>query len=251
MSSVQVIPALEDNYAYLIHSREQALLIDPGEAEPCLKLLDRLGLQLTHILITHYDHDHIDGLDALTRKYNPCIIGPVPASVTLYQPCRGGEQLNVCGLNFQVIDTPGHARPHVVYFEATRRWLFSGDCLFGAGCGRVMGNAYDVMWKSIQSLASLPDDTILYFGHEYTVANLAFAASVEPENQAVKDRLRSVTLELKSGRFSSPSTLGLERLTNPFLRVHSSEIRALLGLPHATEEEVFIALRKAKNGFRC
>jgi len=250
MFSVQIIPALEDNYSYLIHSAEKALLIDPCEAGPCLRLLDKLDLELSHILVTHYDYDHIGGLDVLTRTYHPCVTGPVPASVTIDQPCRGGDRLNVCGLTFQVIDTPGHAQPHVVYYEENYHWLFSGDCLFGAGCGRVTGNAYNLMWKSIRSLAALPDDAMTYFGHEYTQADLAFAASVEPENKAIQMRARSVSHDLKSGRFSTPSTLGLERQTNPFLRVHLPEIRAKMEMPDASDEEVFIALRKAKNDFR-
>jgi len=250
MFTVQSIPAREDNYAYMIHASGVALLIDPCEAEPCLRLLEHLRLKLTHILITHYDHDHIGGLETLTRRYRPFVIGPSPASVTIDKPCRGGDLIVMGELTFRVIDTPGHARPHVAFYEETCRWLFSGDCLFGAGCGRVSGNAYDIMWKSIQSITSLPDDTLIFFGHEYTLANLAFAASVEPGNLAIESRLRSVALGLKAGQFSSPSTLGLERQTNPFLRVQSPEIRSKIGMPHASEEEVFTALRKAKNAFR-
>jgi len=246
---VFVVPVLHDNYAYLIVSGHDALIIDPGEAAPVAAVVEKNKLIPRAMLITHYDHDHIGGVAELRRMFNMKVIGPSPSPLKLDVGCQPGQSLPIIDLQLQVIDTPGHAFPHVAFYESTHRWLFSGDCLFGAGCGRLSGSTAPIMWKSIQALAALPDDTSLFFGHEYTLSNLSFAAFVEPENDAIPARRLRVEECLRKGGFSSPSTMGEEKATNPFLRVNSADIRRRLNLADASDLAVFTALRNAKNSF--
>lgn len=221
MLRVHVIPVLEDNYAYLMCGHTEAVLVDPGEALPVERALDAAGLSLSHILITHRHHDHTGGLDALVRRYQPVVVAPEDAS----SPLPGVD----------MISTPGHAFPHIAYYVREPGWLFSGDSLFGAGCGRLAGDSAGVMWASLQKLAALPDETLVFFGHEYTLDNLAFAAAVEPDNPAIAARRARVAAALAAGGYSTPSTIAEEKATNPFLR--------------AADLETFARLRTMKNTF--
>jgi hydroxyacylglutathione hydrolase len=246
---VIVVPVLHDNYAYAVVSGHDVLIIDPGEAAPVVAAIEKNNLTPRAVLITHYDHDHTGGVAELRRIFNMKVIGPSPSPLKMDEVCQSGQILPFNNLQIKIIDTPGHAFPHVAFYESTHRWLFSGDCLFGAGCGWLSGSSAPVMWKSIQSLAALPDDTSMFFGHEYTLSNLSFAASVEPENNDIPARRLRVEEHLSQGGFSSPSTMGEERATNPFLRVNSPDIRRRLNLADASDQEVFTALRIAKNSF--
>jgi len=248
--NIHLIPVLEDNYAYVVSQGSLAIVIDPGEAKPIADYLVAHALTLSHILITHYDHDHIGGVDSLRSHFHASVIGPASTRIRLDAVAAPGVDLGINGFTVQVIDTPGHAFPHVAYYLPDPGWLFSGDCLFGAGCGRLARDVAPVMWASLQSLNQLPADTQVYFGHEYTRSNLAFARAVEPDNPNLADRIARVEACLKNGGVTSPSTLAEERLTNPFLRTDSIPLRKHLGLPHASGVEVFVALRRAKNLFR-
>lgn len=246
---VTIIPVLGDNYSYVVEAGDTAAIIDPGEADPLISYLDEHHAKPELVLITHYHRDHIGGISALQKKYTIKVVGPAPPLLELDVTCSPGDPIVLGSVQFDVLDTAGHSFPHVTYYEPSRRWLFSGDCLFGAGCGRIAGSAAATMWKSIQSLAALPDDTLMFFGHEYTLSNLAFAAAAEPGNSAIHKRRQRVELQLKKGEYSSPSTLAEEKATNPFLRVHSSEIRQKLNMMDASDLAVFTALRAAKNSF--
>jgi len=141
--TVHVVPVLSDNYAFLIEGAGGGVLIDPGEAGPCLAAIDRAGCRLTHILITHYEADHVAGIDAVVREHSPCVIGPAPTcGYAMDRICLPGDRIEAGGVVLRVIDTPGHYVPHVAYHEERAGWLFSGDCLSGAGCGRVRDQAY-------------------------------------------------------------------------------------------------------------
>lgn len=246
---VHVIPCLSDNYAYLVEGGSGAVVVDPSEAGPVARAASALGLTITHILITHYHHDHTGGVGELKRRFGAEAIGPEPAGMGVDRVGRPGEHLDLHGLTVEVVDTPGHAFPHVAYHAGEEGWLFSGDCLFGAGCGRLAGNKAEVMWNSLQALAARPDETRVFFGHEYTLSNLSFAASVEPENPAIEIRRRHEEEILRRGGYSAPSTLAGEKQTNPFLRTGSTAIRNRLGMITEPDVKVFAALREAKNRF--
>ncbi len=246
---IHPVPVLEDNYAYLIEFDGRAVVIDPGEAAPLRRILTERRLTLAGIVITHYDHDHTDGVDELRNPSVP-LIGPDPAPFQLDAIAMPGSACDLGGLSFEVIDTPGHAFPHAAYHLAEDLVLFSGDCLFGAGCGRVAGGAMDEMWRSLQKLNTLPDETLVYCGHEYSLSNLAFAGHMEPDNPDIATRVVRVRERLRLGLPGVPSTMAEERSTNPFLRSRSQTIRQKLGLTQATDAEVFRALRLQKNSFR-
>lgn len=246
---IQPIPVLEDNYAYLIARDGRAVVIDPGEAGPVRRALSEQRLTLAAILLTHYDHDHVGGVAALRGPSVP-VIGPEPSPLVLERAAVPDRELDIGDLRFRVIDTPGHAFPHVAFYLPTEDALFSGDCLFGAGCGRVPGGAMETMWHSLQALNRLPGATRVYFGHEYTVSNLAFAAHVEPGNADVAERLRREHGRRAAGEPTTPSTLAEERRTNPFLRTDVPEIRSAERLPQGPDAAVFAALRVRKNSFR-
>lgn len=232
--NVHALPALSDNYIFIIESPQAVVVIDPAEAGPVMDWMREHRRVPSQVLITHYHADHTGGVEALRRTYGMPVAGPSPAPFPV-EEIRGNSFDLADGLNAEVIDTPGHAFPHVAYYFRAQGWLFSGDCLFGAGCGRLRGDAADVMWASLQKLAALPDETLVYFGHEYTLDNLAFAATVEPENPAIIDRRTRVEKALNAGGCSVPSTLAEEKATNPFLR--------------AVNAETFAARRKKKDVF--
>jgi hydroxyacylglutathione hydrolase len=201
---VIVLPALEDNYIYLCVNGSNAAVVDPAEAGLVLRELDRRKLTLTHILVTHDHHDHVAGVPELQEK-------------TGAQVVSGGGPFQALGVKFEILPTPGHTASHISFYSRDAGVLFCGDTMFCAGCGRLFGLDPALMYRSLQLLAALPDDTKVYCGHEYTRDNLRFAASVEPGNADVARRLR----ELKTP--SVPSTIGLEKKTNPFVRSRSVE----------------------------
>ncbi len=223
------------------------VLVDPCEAAPAIAAIDRLGGTLDAIFITHGHADHLFGLEALRQRYHPAVIGPVGLPVPLDQAIMPGGVFECGGVPIQPIDTPGHAAPHVAYFIPQKGWLFSGDCLFGAGCGRLAGNTAGIMWESLQRLMELPDDTLVYFGHEYTLENLAFAAAVEPDNPSIAARRAQTVADLAAGRYSAPSTLALEKATNPFLRPSAPGIRQTCGMETAPAAGIFALLRDMKS----
>jgi hydroxyacylglutathione hydrolase len=222
---VHVLPALSDNYIFIVESPRALVVIDPAEAEPVMRWLREHEREPTHVLITHYHADHTGGVEALRRAYGVPVFGPAPSPLPVDHLQEGSVEL-ADGLVAEVIDTPGHAFPHVAYYFREQGWLFSGDCLFGAGCGRLRGDAAEIMWASLQILAALPDETRIYFGHEYTLDNLAFAATVEPDNPEIAERRARAEAALQGGGWSVPSTLAEEKQTNPFLRAGDVSIFA-------------------------
>jgi len=249
--AIHVIPVLEDNFAFAVCHGEATVIVDPGEAAPVIAWLARAGRRASAILITHYDGDHTGGVAALRRRSHVPVAGPVPAPFEVDIVAEPGVVLSLAGLRFAVVDTPGHAVPHVAYHLPEAAALFTGDCLFGAGCGRFPPAAAATMWDSLGRLARFPDETRLYFGHEYTVSNLAFAAAVEPGNPAIARRREQVASALARGNPSTPSTLAEERATNPFLRVALRPVRQWVGLPDDAPDAVVLgALRLRKNSFR-
>ncbi len=215
---ITVIPAFDDNYAYLICWPDGAAVVDAPDAGPIRRELEARKTKLTHIFITHDHHDHIGGLSELKKFSGAEIVAPAGSRVPAAdRAVSGGEKLDLAGLRVEVIWTPGHCAAHASFYLPDAKAVFTGDCLFGAGCGRLFGNPPEIMFQSLQRLAALPDETKIYFGHEYTVSNLEFALTVEPENAAVKKRLA----ETGNNPRTVPSTIALEKETNPFLRARS------------------------------
>lgn len=250
------IPAFADNYIWtIVHQRSRhAVIIDPGDADAVISAVDQLNLIPTYILVTHHHWDHTGGIDTLKSHYSLPIYGPDNPKIAGIDHTLGhNDKLNLpkLDLSFQVHTTPGHTLDHIVYVN--EKWLFCGDTLFSAGCGRLFeGNAAQ-MYESLQSLARLPNDTAVYCTHEYTLSNLKFARTVEPDNSQAQDYFAEVQEKRAKKAPTLPSSIGIERQINPFLRceipeVHrAAENRAQKRLQ--TPTEVFAVLRCWKDTF--
>lgn len=241
---------LEDNYTYILSWGKDALVVDPGESAPILELLEKEGLTLVNILVTHYHDDHTGGIKALVDKTECHVIGPDDERVPkLEQSVDEGEELVFGPFEIEVYSTPGHTKPHVVYFFRDLHLLFSGDLLFAGGCGRLFEGSPDEMWNSLEKVLALPNDTMIYCGHEYTETNLKFANSIEPKNLAIQKRLDQVQKLSSEGKATVPSTLGIEKETNPFLRAKTEELQEALGLLGSDPATVFAHVRELKDNF--
>jgi hydroxyacylglutathione hydrolase len=246
------VACLTDNYCVLLHAPTggETLAIDAPQAEPIAAALDSRTWRLSDIFITHHHNDHTAGCQALKARYGCQITGPdaegerIPG---LTRPIREGAKLTFAGHDVRVIETPGHTLGHVSYYFPDLATVFTGDTLFAAGCGRIFEGDAQTMYASLLKIASLPDDTQIYCGHEYTEANARFALSVEPENQALVQRIKSIEAKRAAGEPTLPTSVALEKATNPFLRTRSPAIRARLGLEGMPDWQVFARLRQLKN----
>lgn len=250
---ITAIPALKDNYIWAIHDDQRATVVDPGEAAPVLAFLNARGLQLDAILCTHRHADHIGGIAKLREVYNVPVYGRRhPDNPHITDDLREGDQLKLDapGIMFDIIEIPGHLDDHIAFIAPDT--LFCGDVLFGAGCGRNFEGTPAQLHHSLQRLAQLPDSTRVYCAHEYTAANLRFALACEPDNPALKQRV-AATQQLRAANLPTlPSSIALEKATNPFLRYTQPELIRTLqqrGLTDTSELGVFTALREWKNHF--
>ncbi|WP_420476414.1 hydroxyacylglutathione hydrolase [Noviherbaspirillum sp. ST9] len=257
MLNVLTVPAFQDNYLWLIHDGVHAAVVDPGDAGPIRAALADHGLALAAILLTHHHADHVGGVPALLKDFPVPVFGPRSdgiAQVTV--PLVENDTIRVpsLGLTLRVIDVPGHTRGHIAYYSEEQGWLFCGDTLFAGGCGRLFEGTPQQMANSLDKLASLPDKTQIFCAHEYTLANLRFANEVEPDNMQLTTRIRSEQAKREQGIPTVPSTVGLEKATNPFLRFREPTIADRLmsrGIISTREPiAVFAALREWKNSFR-
>jgi hydroxyacylglutathione hydrolase len=250
---ISAIPALQDNYIWAIHDGRHAAVVDPGEAAPVLAFLDAHGLQLDAILCTHRHGDHTGGIAKLREVYNVPVYGRRhPNNPHITHELREGDQLRLDApsIVFDIIEIPGHLDDHIAFIAPDI--LFCGDVLFGAGCGRNFEGPPAQLHHSLERLARLPDTTRVYCAHEYTAANLRFAQACEPDNPAVKQRIAATQQLRAANRITLPSTIALEKATNPFLRCTQPEIIRTLqqrGLTDTTELGVFTAMREWKNHF--
>ena len=247
------IPAFKDNYIWLLRKGASAVVVDPGDARPVLDVLEREDLTLTSILVTHHHNDHQGGVAELLAHYPAEVFGPATESITgITRPLRGGETIPLAsqGGEFRVLAVPGHTLGHLAYFGFGA--LFCGDTLFCAGCGRLFEGTPLQMHDSLARLASLPDQTTVYCAHEYTEANLRFALAVEPGNRQLRKRVDDVAIARAKGLATVPSTIELEKATNPFLRCTEPEVVASVQTRVAqaySDAEVFTVLREWKNSF--
>jgi hydroxyacylglutathione hydrolase len=252
---VEPLPAFDDNYIWLLRRAGQGTcaVVDPGDEDPVIARVAELGLALSAILITHKHGDHVGGVRALKRRWPGAVVygpadEPVPErDVSLH----GGERIEVAGLGdaFEVLAVPGHTEGHIAYLGGGR--LFCGDTLFACGCGRVFSGTFEQLAAAMQRFAALPDDTRVYCAHEYTLVNMGFAKWVEPDNGALLAREAEATALRGRGEPTLPSTIGLERETNPFLRAAEPGVRAAAehwaGRSLTSSTEVFTAIRQWKD----
>jgi hydroxyacylglutathione hydrolase len=231
---IEAIPLLKDNYAYLLTSGAENALIDPSEAEPVIALLDSRGIRLQAILNTHHHGDHTGGNLALKQKYGCRIYGPAAEASRIPGIDAGlkeGDVLKIGGGEARILSTPGHTLGHICAWFPADGALFCGDTLFSMGCGRLFEGTAAQMWDSLEKIMALPDETLIYCGHEYTLANGAFCREVEPGNQDIADRMEQARRLRNEGKPSIPSTLATEKKTNVFLRAGNAarfaEIRTL------------------------
>jgi hydroxyacylglutathione hydrolase len=247
---LKVISALSDNYIYLLVWGNMAVAVDPGEAAPVLSELKRQNLELQAIIVTHHHFDHTAGVEELVDACGCPVIGPEDDRVPrLTQIAEEGEILSFGPLNLRVFSVPGHTSTHVAFYEPDQKWLLCGDALFGAGCGRLFEGTPEEMHKSLAKLCELPDDTQILCGHEYTVKNLEFASSIEPDNQKVRERLGHARSLRKKSEPTVPSTLAEEKATNPFLRAHDPDLKKALNMSDSSDLEVFTKVRQMRDRY--
>ncbi|MFT7108040.1 MAG: hydroxyacylglutathione hydrolase [Yoonia sp.] len=247
-----VVPCLRDNYAFLVHNsaRQETALIDAPDAPPIQAALDARGWTLTDILITHHHWDHIDGLEPL-RKNTRVIGGQADAHrlPALDLALAEGDTITVCGQATDVIDVSGHTIGHIAFHMPDARLAFTADSLMALGCGRLSEGTPAQMWQSMQKLRALPDDTLVCSGHEYTESNARFAVSLDPDNRDLICRIKEIELARAAGQPTVPSTLTLEKRTNPFLRADLPEFKSVMGMADASAVDVFTKVRALKDKF--
>jgi hydroxyacylglutathione hydrolase len=251
---ITAIPAFSDNYIWLLTAGgKTCAVVDPGDEDPVLDVLEQQGLDLRYILLTHHHPDHTGGVPDLLEQTNATIFGPDDKRIPfVHQVCRDGDQVLLPKLNaqFRVLEVPAHTRSHIAFYGENA--LFSGDTLFSLGCGRFFEGTAADMQKSLDKLATLPRDTQNYCGHEYTQANCAFALKVEPDNTTLQARAREIDNLRSEGRITLPTTLADELSTNPFLRTRERDVieAARKFDPHATAGvSTMAAIRAWKDRF--
>jgi hydroxyacylglutathione hydrolase len=224
--SISAIPAFDDNYIWLLKAGGRACaVVDPGDADPVLEVLEQHGLDLRYILLTHHHYDHVGGVTALLERYQARVFGPVDERLShVHQVCRQGDEIQLpdLGVNFQVLEVPAHTRSHIAFYS--QNVLFCGDTLFSLGCGRFFEGTATDMQASLDKLAKLPADTKVYCAHEYTQANCRFALAVDPENTALQARAREIDSLRAADKITLPSRLGDELAMNPFLRTRAGSV---------------------------
>ncbi|MBO9125954.1 MULTISPECIES: hydroxyacylglutathione hydrolase [unclassified Rhizobium] len=243
-----------DNFGVLVHDPEtgHTASIDAPDADAVIAAANRRGWTISHIFTTHHHTDHVEGNLALKEKYGCEIIGPINEAVAIpgLDMTMSDDDTFLFGEHpVRVIETPGHTAGHICYHFTDDKLLFAADTLFALGCGRLFERPPADMWHSLQKLAVLPDETAIYFGHEYTLSNARFALTIDPDNERLKARAAEIEALRAEGKFTIPTTLALEKETNPFLRAGDPAIRRNLLMETKTNEEVFAEIRKRKDNF--
>lgn len=252
MLTVTALPAFQDNYIWVLHSDAHAIVIDPGDPVPVQAFIDARQLRLGAVLITHHHPDHTGGNLYLRQRYQCAIYGPDNSRIpAITQVVHAHDILDFpqLDLNLTVIETPGHTLDHISYYGA--KHLFCGDTVFGCGCGKLFEGTPTIMAQSLDRILALPNATRICCAHEYTLSNIAFAQTIDGQNPALSEREHADRIKRSQQHPTLPSTLMLEKATNPFLRFHHPDMIAFaqtyLGRARLTPAEVFGAIRAAKD----
>ena len=251
---VDIIPCLNDNYSYLICDEETktTAIIDPSEFSPCDKVINQNYKKLDYILNTHHHYDHVGGNEKLKKKYNAKIFGfngdkeRIPG---LDKLLVDNQEFKIGNLNFVTLFIPGHTKGHIAFYLKEENVIFTGDTLFSLGCGRVFEGTNEQMFNSLNRIKSLPENTKIYCGHEYTQKNLEFCIKFNPNNKYLLMKKESVTEKIKNRKPTLPSTVGDEIKTNIFLRYNDLDVKKQLNLMEASDLEIFSKLRGLKDNF--
>lgn len=251
---IEQVPVLSDNYVHLVRDPETGACaaVDPAEARPVLDALERLRWDLTHILCTHHHGDHIGGNLEVKRATGAEIVGAladVHRIPGIERELDDGQTFGFGNNTVRALFVPGHTAGHLAYFFEEARVLFSGDCLFSLGCGRLFEGTPAQMWDSLCKLRALPDDTRVFPAHEYTNSNADFALSIDPDNPVLQARADQVLQLRESGRSSLPSTMAEEKAANPFLRADDPALLAAAGLSGLDPVSAFAEIRRRKDVF--
>ena len=251
---VKQIPCLSDNYGFLVHDTETGATasIDTPEAAAINTALAEQGWSLTHILNTHHHFDHAGGNEELKAQWGCQIIGAADDAHRIPgidQQVVDGDSFGLGNSPVQVLEVPGHTLGHIAYYFPNDNAAFVGDTLFALGCGRVFEGTTQQMWGSLEKLMALPDETVVYCAHEYTQANAAFAITVEPDNLALHQRTKDIARLREQGIPTVPTTIGLERRTNPFVRPQSDNLQRTIDCVGADAVAIFTETRKRKDNF--
>ena len=247
-------PCRDDNYGIILSDKETGTVIsiDAPELEAIEDVLESKNLKLSHILTTHHHGDHVAGNERLKASSGCSIIGPVEEKSKIPgidKAVGHGDAIDINGHRIEVIGTPGHTLGQIAYYFPDQATVFCADALFALGCGRIFEGTPEMMFTALARLAELPDETKVYAGHEYTLANAKFAVTVDPENQALTERAKDIEHLRDAGKPTLPTTIALEKQTNPFLRAHDPKIRQHLNMEHASDLEVFTEIRTRKDRF--
>ncbi|WOI34950.1 hydroxyacylglutathione hydrolase [Tritonibacter scottomollicae] len=253
---IVTVACLSDNYAYLVKGPDGVAVIDAPEAAPIIDALEARGWTPAVVMITHHHHDHVGGIKALRDRYGCTVMGPKAEAdkiaaqgealdMELEPGFEGGTGAGRC----QVLAVPGHTLGHIAFYYPEGGALFTADSLMALGCGRLFEGTPAMMWQSLTSLAALPDEIMVYSGHEYTQSNASFALSIDPDNAALQRRAKEIAQARVKNAPTVPVALGVEKATNPFLRAGDAEMKKTLGMEGVADVEVFAHIRSAKDRF--
>jgi len=252
--NIEIIHCLNDNYSYLIKDNQTntVAIIDPSEFGPCEEKIDQKYKKLDFILVTHHHFDHVGGNTELKKKYGSKILGfekdkkRIPGIDILL---KDGQDFKIGNLDFKTIFIPGHTSGHIAFYFKKEKVVFTGDTLFSLGCGRVFEGTIKQMFESLNKIKSLPGDTKVYCGHEYTKNNLEFCLKFNPGNNYLKDKEKFIETSIREKKPTIPSTIKDEIQTNIFLRYDDPAVKDALSLKRGTDLEIFTKLRDLKDNF--
>ena len=256
ISYIEAIPAFSDNYIWIIVKNDEAAIVDPGDASVVEDFLKKKNLKLKNILITHHHFDHTGGVLELIKNWNPEVFGPKGGHIKgIDNALEENDSLKILDSNFIVYETPGHTLDHIAFYHSgpDGSFLFCGDTLFSGGCGRLFEGTAENMYKSLEKFISLPEETLVFCAHEYTLSNLKFALSINPNNSYLVSYSNKVDELRSKSKITLPSTIGLEKKINPFFLLKNDEIlnncETFLGGKITNQIESLAAIRSMKDSF--